>query len=101
MLSVIDSGCLPTRGMPNRRELLRIGGLGLAGLFGGRAGAAGERRGANLVQTNKSVILLFLQGGPPQVETFDPKFDVPDTVRSCTGEVRTRLPGVWFGGNFP
>jgi Protein of unknown function (DUF1501) len=106
MLSIIDSRCPPTRGMPTRRELLRIGSLGLAGLAWpglgkGYARAGGERRGASLVQTNKSVILLFLQGGPPQVETFDPKIDIPDTMRSCTGEVRTKLPGVWFGGNFP
>jgi Protein of unknown function (DUF1501) len=105
MLSIIDSSCPSTRGMPTRRELLRIGlGGGLA--LGGPAWpvlcrADSVRRGAGLVQTNKSVVLLFLQGGPPQIETFDPKFDVPDNIRSCTGEVRTRLPGVWFGGNFP
>ena len=40
----------------------------------------------------------FLQGGPPQIETFDPKLDVASDNRSCTGEVRTNLPGVWFGG---
>ncbi len=106
MLSIIDSSCPATPGMPSRRELLRIGGLALGGLawpgaFMRHGHAAGDRRGASLVQTNKSVILLFLQGGPPQVETFDPKLDVPDNIRSCTGELRTRLPGVWFGGNFP
>jgi Protein of unknown function (DUF1501) len=105
MFSIIDSRCPATRSMPTRRELLRIGGLALGGLawpglWMRQARAAGERRGASLVQTNKSVILLFLQGGPPQVETFDPKHEVPSHIRSCTGEVRTRLPGVWFGGNF-
>ncbi|MFN0019868.1 MAG: DUF1501 domain-containing protein [Pirellulaceae bacterium] len=106
MLSIIDSSCPVTRAMPTRRELLRIGGLALGGLsLGGPAlpglleqATAAERRG---VQTNKSVVLLFLQGGPPQMETFDPKLDVPDNIRSCTGELRTKLPGVWFGGNFP
>lgn len=105
MLSIVDSSCPITRAMPTRRELLRIGGLALGGLAfpslcPGLARAA-ENRGANLVQTNKSVVLLFLQGGPPQVETFDPKLDVPDNIRSCTGELRTKIPGVWFGGNFP
>lgn len=106
MLSIIDSGCPVTRAMPSRRELLRIGGLGLGGLaLGGLAwpglAAAADNRSAKQVQTNKSVVLLFLQGGPPQMETFDPKLDVPDNIRSCTGELRTKLPGVWFGGNFP
>jgi hypothetical protein len=101
MLSIIDSRCPPTSGMPSRRELLRIGTLTLPWLWRGSLGAAEQRRGASRVQTSKSVVLLFLQGGPPQVETFDPKLDVPDTIRSCTREVKTRLPGVHFGGTFP
>jgi len=114
MLSVIDSSCPVSRAMPTRRELLRIGGLTLGGLtlsglawpgsgngLGPSLARATEKRGANSVQRNKSVVLLFLQGGPPQVETFDPKLDVPDHIRSCTGEIRTKIPGVWFGGNFP
>ena len=47
------------------------------------------------------MVLLFLVGGPPQIETFDPKKDVPENNRSCTGEVQTKLPGVSFGGTFP
>ena len=106
MLSIVDSSCPAGRGMPTRRELLRIGGLTLGGLacprlWSGQSAAAEKRRGARRVQTDKSVVLLFLQGGPPQIETFDPKVNVPANVRSCTGEVRTRLPGVWFGGTFP
>jgi len=50
---------------------------------------------------DKSVVLLFLQGGPPQVETFDPKLGVAEKNRSCTGEVKTRTPGIYFGGTFP
>lgn len=111
MLSIVDSRCPVSRGMPNRRELLRIGGLACGGLAmgglamggwmgSGRADAA-EMRATNGVQRNKSVVLLFLQGGPPQVETFDPKRDVPEALRSCTGELATRIPGVWFGGTFP
>jgi hypothetical protein len=45
--------------------------------------------------------MLFLVGGPPQIETFDPKKNVPENYRSCTGEVQTKLPGVSFGGTFP
>ena len=80
----------------NRRDFLRIGslcGLTLSGLLAAKARAA-ERS----VLRNKSVVFLFLHGGPPQIETFDPKRDVPENNRSCTGEVQTKLPGVWFGG---
>ena len=51
--------------------------------------------------TDKSVIFLFLHGGPSQIETFDPKMSAPAEVRSATGEVATKLPGVTFGGTFP
>lgn len=85
----------------NRRDFLRIGSLGgltLSGLLATKAKAAAERRN---VLRNKSVVFLFLHGGPAQIETFDPKRDVPENNRSCTGEVQTNLPGVWFGGTFP
>ena len=51
--------------------------------------------------TGKSVIFLFLHGGPSQIETFDPKMDRPEGIRSATGEVATTIPGVTFGGTFP
>lgn len=44
--------------------------------------------------TGKSVVFLFLHGGPSQFETFDPKMSMPEGVRSTMGELATRLPGV-------
>jgi hypothetical protein len=97
MLSVFD-----TRPGYSRREFLRIGTLGLGGLslpqlLGARALAAGNKP----ITTGKSVIFLFLFGGPSQYETFDPKMSAPDGVRSVTGEIATALPGVTFGSSFP
>ena len=82
----------------NRREFLRVGGLSLgglslAGLLGARARAA--QLGAPV--NDKSVIFLFMHGGPTQTETFDPKMTAPSGVCSVTGEIETRLPGVTFG----
>ncbi len=50
---------------------------------------------------DRSVVLLFLQGGPSHIEFFDPKMSAPAEFRSITGEVPTRLPGITFGGTFP
>jgi hypothetical protein len=50
---------------------------------------------------DKAVVLLFLAGGPPQHETFDPKMSAPSEIRSTTGEVPTSLPGLTFGSDFP
>jgi hypothetical protein len=86
-----------------RREFLRIGALGFGGaltlpnLLAANAQAAG---GKSLLR-GKSVVLLFLQGGPPHIETFDPKMTAPAEFRSITGELSTSLPGVTFGGTFP
>lgn len=85
-----------------RRELLRIGSLGLGGLtLPGllRARASGGELAGAVKDT--SVVMLFLTGGPSQIETFDPKMSAPDGYRSVTGEVSSRLPGVTFGGTLP
>jgi hypothetical protein len=97
MLSVFDN-----RPGYSRREFLRIGTLGLGGLslpqlVGARTLPARNKS----VTTDKSVIFLFLFGGPSQFETFDPKMSAPDGVRSVTGEIATALPGVTFGSSFP
>ena len=82
---------------PSRRDFLRIGTLGMSSLALPRLLAAQES--PNLVK-DRSVVFLFLNGGPPHIETFDPKMTAPVEIRSVTGEVRTTLPGVTFGGTF-
>ena len=84
----------------HRRAFLQIGGLALGGLTlpGLLAARAAEKR---RFTTDKSVIFLFLHGGPSQFETFDPKMSAPAEIRSAVGETATRLPGVTFGGSFP
>ena len=85
----------------SRRSFLQVGGLGLGGLtlsqlLGWKAAAAQ----AGIPLKDKSVVFLFMHGGPPQQETFDPKMDAPAEIRSSTGEVKTTIPGVTFGGTF-
>jgi uncharacterized protein (DUF1501 family) len=84
---------------PSRRDLLRVGALGLAlpQLLRLRAArAAADRRPAA-----DACILLFLWGSPSQFETFDPKPDAPAGVRGEFGVVQTRTPGVVFGEHVP
>jgi uncharacterized protein (DUF1501 family) len=88
----------------DRRDFLRIGslalgGLSLSGLLRVRAAAADGGIAAAL--KDRAVVLLFLAGGPSHIETFDPRMDAPEGVRSVTGEVATTLPGVTFGGTCP
>jgi uncharacterized protein (DUF1501 family) len=102
MLTLLDR--VPTRHCQgfSRREFLRIGGLGFLGgltlpdLLRARATAAASGRTVK----DRSVVLLFLSGGPSHIELFDPKMTAPAEFRSITGEVQTRLPGITFGGTF-
>jgi uncharacterized protein (DUF1501 family) len=85
----------------NRRAFLKVGSLALGGLSLMdllQAKAVEPRRS---ILKDRSVVFLFLHGGPSQIETFDPKMSAPVESRSATGEVRTRIPGVTFGGTFP
>jgi uncharacterized protein (DUF1501 family) len=103
MLTIFDNRSDRTCQGYSRREFLRVGGLGLLGgltlpgLLASRAQAAAAGR---LVK-DKSVVLLFLSGGPSHIEFFDPKMDAPAEVRSINGEVQTRLPSITFGASFP
>lgn len=86
----------------SRRDFLRIGALGAGGLsLAGMLASDARGESAASVLKGKSVVLLFLQGGPPHIEFFDPKMTAPAEIRSLTGEVQTKLPGISFGATFP
>lgn len=87
-----------------RREVLRIGGLGGVGLtlpelFRQRELAAAD--GSSTFGRARSVIMLFLHGGHPQQETFDPKPEGPSAVRGEFSAISTSLPGVQFSEVLP
>lgn len=83
-----------------RRELLRVGGsavfgFSLANLFGLQEATAQDGKpGGPGFGKAKSVILLYLQGGPSHLDLWDPKDNVPDNVRSVFKPISTKLPGV-------
>ena len=84
-----------------RRELLRVGGSAMLGLSladvlrGQRAAAAEGSAGGGLGWGKaKSVIMIFLQGGPSHLDLWDPKPDVPDNVRSIFKPIDTKTPGL-------
>ncbi len=91
-----------------RRDVLRVGGSGLLGLTLGsllelQAKAAepakdGEVKGGGGPGWGKakSVIMVYLQGGPSHIDLWDPKEGVPDNVRSAFSNISTKSPGVKF-----
>jgi len=77
---------------------LRVGGSALLGItladvLGLQTATAGTSGGRDFGKA-KGVILLYLQGGPSQLDLWDPKDNVPDNVRSPFKAIDTRTPGV-------
>ncbi len=80
----------------SRRSFLKIGTLGLGGLTLAdalRARASASALGGTSTP-ERSVILIWLDGGPPQHETYDPKPDAPEQFRGPLKAIATALPGV-------
>lgn len=96
MLAIYDR-----RHRSNRRELLRIGLSSIGGFSLFHRLAARSHAAVRDVMHDRSIVVLNLQGGPTQFETFDPKMSAPREIRSITGEIATKIPGVTFGGGFP
>ncbi len=86
----------------SRREVLRIGGLSAMGLSLPNLLQARETAPLGIPPTDKTfgraknVIFLYLAGGPPQHETFDPKPDAPADVRGPFNPISTNVPGIQF-----
>jgi uncharacterized protein (DUF1501 family) len=101
MLTLYSNGYVRNCEGYSRREFLRVGSLALGGLSLAQTlalRAAAQEVGSPV--RDKSVVLLFLQGGPTHVETFDPKMTAPREYRAMFGEVQTSIPGLTFGSHF-
>lgn len=86
----------------SRRSALR---LGAGGLIGGLTlprllelqATAASRKPAKA----KSCIFLFLEGGPPHMDMFDPKPDSPSDYRGPFGTISTSVPGTFVSEHLP
>ena len=85
----------------SRRSFLKIGSLGvgamglnLADLFRGEASGA-------VTQKHKSVINIFLGGGPPHQDMWEIKTEAPKEIRGPFQPIATNVPGIQIGECFP
>ena len=77
-----------------RRDLLRVGGLTALGFGVGDFLRWQRITSANSESTAKACILIWLDGGPSHLETFDPKPEAPEEVRGPLQTIPTSIPGV-------
>jgi hypothetical protein len=100
MLSIHDRPVRLCDGL-NRRELIRLGGLSLLGLnlpqlLASDKAPLGIPPADKTFGRAKNIIFLWLAGGSPQHETFDPKPDAPAEIRGPFKPIQTSVPGIQF-----
>src|ERR1051325_7951190 len=76
----------------SRRSFLKIGGLGVAGLALPQLLRAEEAAGIR--SSRKSVILIYLVGGPPHQDMFDLKPDAPKEIAGPWKPIATNVNGI-------
>jgi len=84
---------------PSRRRFLRIGALGLGGLSLPQLFRAEAKAGIR--SSPKSVILIYLVGGPPHQDMFDLKPDAPAEIAGPWKPIATNVTGIKIGEAFP
>ncbi len=90
----------------SRRNFLRVGGLSALGLtlenfFRAQNASANNPSPAPGNRRNVNCILMWMQGGPSHIDTFDPKPDAPAEIRGEFTTIQTRQPGVRIAEHFP
>ena len=80
-----------------RRDFLHAGAVAPLGLTLAQA----NRARAGAADSDVNCIMLFLVGGPSQLDTFDPKPKAPAEVRGPFTAIKTNVPGIEISEIFP
>ena len=92
--------------LQSRRDFLRVaGGLAVTAspflaTFAKRVNAAGHAGDAGK-RPARACILIYLLGGPPQLDTFDLKSNAPSEIRGPFRPIATREPGLHICEHLP
>src|SRR4051812_47957776 len=81
-------------GPMSRRHFLRLGSLALAGVGAGGLLPWKLRAADGAATPDTAVILVWLPGGPPHMETYDLKPDAPAEYRGEFRPIKTNVPGI-------
>ena len=95
----MSSPASATRLMPSRRGFLQIGSLGMAGLALPEILRAEASAGVS--SSRKSIIFIYLTGGPPHQDMFDLKPDAPKEIAGPWKPRATNVTGIQICEAFP
>src|SRR5690242_19860626 len=92
----------------SRRDFINVGAASLLGLslpeflsWKAQGAAARVENKPKAFGAAKSVIMLFLQGGPSHIDIWDPKPDAPANIRGDFKPIPTKIPGTHIGEHMP
>lgn len=86
----------------SRRSFLTIGGLAFGGIGGfGLADLLRAEAASGTKSSHKSVINVFLAGGPPHQDMWEIKTNSPQEIRGEFSPISTSVPGIQIGECFP
>jgi len=88
-------------GLLSRRDLLRVGSLGVAGSLLPFDVPSAQGKSTARQGTARSVIVLWMAGGLTHIDSFDPKPEAPSEVRGTLWAINTSLVGVRFCETMP
>ena len=93
MLGIFGQGTRLCDGI-TRREMLRVGGLALGGLTLADVLRGRQVTGSESANRSKSVIMVWLRGGPSHIDSYDMKPDAPPEIRGEFRPTATNVPGI-------
>ncbi|MSO21764.1 MAG: DUF1501 domain-containing protein [Acidobacteria bacterium] len=83
----------------SRRNFIRIGALGMGGLAMPQLLQAEKKAGIG--KSGKSIIMIYLPGGPPHQDMYEIKTDAPSEIRGEFKPIKTNVPGIHICEHLP
>ena len=84
---------------PSRRDFLTIGGMALGGIC--LTDTLRAEHEAATARSHKAIINIYLPGGPPHLDMWDPKPEAPREIRGEFSAIETSVPGIFVSELFP
>ncbi|NBO92831.1 MAG: DUF1501 domain-containing protein [Planctomycetia bacterium] len=83
----------------SRRDVLKVGSLGLGGLS--LPTLLRAERDAGITRSHKAVIMIYMVGAPPHQDMYDLKTEAPADIRGEFKPINTRVPGIQICEHLP